>query len=77
MLRQLGVTVSFMIRSIPALLLAVPALLTSTNATAVPGEGATAPNWTLQGSDGNQYSLTDFRGKHVVIAFFPKAFTGG
>jgi len=40
-------------------------------------EGDLAPNWTLEGSDGNSYQLSDMRGTHVVLAFFPKAFTGG
>jgi len=41
-------------------------------------EGDSAPEFTLPGSDGKQYSLSDFRDKSfVVIAFFPKAFTGG
>jgi len=44
---------------------------------AAPGVGDMAPDWTLPGSDGNQYTLSELRGKHVVIAFFPKAFTGG
>jgi peroxiredoxin Q/BCP len=40
--------------------------------------GDAAPDFTLQGSDGKTYSLADFRGKKaVVIAWFPKAFTGG
>ena len=29
------------------------------------------------GSDGNLHRLSDYAGQHVVIAFFPKAFTGG
>jgi thioredoxin-dependent peroxiredoxin len=37
-----------------------------------------APEFKLQGSDGQQYSLSQFAGKKVVvIAWFPKAFTGG
>ena len=37
-----------------------------------------APAFSLQGSDGETYSLYQFVGdKPVVIAFFPKAFTGG
>ena len=40
--------------------------------------GDEAPNFKLQGSDGKTYSLSDFKGKKaVVIAWFPKAFTGG
>lgn len=39
--------------------------------------GDRAPDFTLPGSDGMQYTLSDLMGQHVVIAFFPKAFTGG
>jgi thioredoxin-dependent peroxiredoxin len=40
--------------------------------------GDEAPAFSLPGSDGKTYSLDDFRGKKaVVIAWFPKAFTGG
>jgi peroxiredoxin Q/BCP len=40
--------------------------------------GDPAPPFTLTGSDGEQYSLEQFAGdKVVVVAWFPKAFTGG
>ena len=39
--------------------------------------GDAAPDFRLPGSDGHEHALTDYRGKFVVIAFFPKAFTGG
>ncbi len=39
--------------------------------------GDPAPDFTLPASDGREYRLSDFLGKNVVIAWFPKAFTGG
>lgn len=40
--------------------------------------GDKAPDFALPASDGNTYSLSQFAGdKPVIIAFFPKAFTGG
>jgi peroxiredoxin Q/BCP len=40
--------------------------------------GDPAPNFSMQGSDGKTHSLADYKGKQaVVIAWFPKAFTGG
>ncbi len=40
--------------------------------------GDKAPDFTLQASDGNTYTLADFRGEQaVVIAWYPKAFTSG
>jgi thioredoxin-dependent peroxiredoxin len=40
--------------------------------------GDPAPAFTLPGSDGKTYSLADFKGKKpVVLAWYPKAFTGG
>lgn len=46
--------------------------------TKAPGVGKVAPAFTLPGSDGKSHSLADFKGKQaVVLAWFPKAFTGG
>ncbi len=40
--------------------------------------GDEAPDFSLEGSDGKTYKLSDYRGKQaVVIAWFPKAFTSG
>jgi len=40
--------------------------------------GDEAPNFKLVGSDGKLYQLSDYKGKQaVVLAWFPKAFTGG
>lgn len=40
--------------------------------------GDMAPDFELEGSDGNTYRLSDFRDKQaVVIAWFPRAYTRG
>ena len=39
--------------------------------------GDTAPAFELRGSDGKVHRLADHKGKTVVLAWFPKAFTGG
>jgi peroxiredoxin Q/BCP len=40
--------------------------------------GDAAPEFSLRGSDGQRHKLSDFKGKRaVVLAWFPKAFTGG
>ena len=40
--------------------------------------GDPAPNFALRGSDGKTHALADYKGKSaVVVAWFPKAFTGG
>jgi cytochrome oxidase Cu insertion factor (SCO1/SenC/PrrC family) len=40
--------------------------------------GDMAPDFTLPGTDGKNYKLSDFRGqKNVVLAFYVLAFTGG
>ncbi len=39
--------------------------------------GDPAPDFNLPGTDGKTYSLAGLKGKAVVLAWFPKAFTGG
>ena len=39
--------------------------------------GDAAPNFKLTGSDGKTYDLSAMKGKTVVVAWYPKAFTGG
>lgn len=40
--------------------------------------GDIAPDFTLEGTDGKTYSLSkELKGRWVVLAWFPKAYTGG
>lgn len=39
--------------------------------------GDPAPDFSLAGSDGKVHKLADLSGRTVVLAWFPKAFTGG
>lgn len=38
--------------------------------------GQTAPAFTLHASDKNKVSLADYKGKNVLLVFFPQSFTG-
>jgi thioredoxin-dependent peroxiredoxin len=40
-------------------------------------QGATAPDFTLPDQNGEDVSLSDFRGRPVVLYFYPKAGTSG
>lgn len=42
-----------------------------------PAAGTAAPDFSLITGDGSQVSLKDYRGKWVVLYFYPKDFTGG
>jgi peroxiredoxin Q/BCP len=42
----------------------------------MPEVGQPAPAFTLPGTDGKDHALADYRGKNVVLFFFPRAFTG-
>lgn len=39
--------------------------------------GAPAPPFTLLNKDREKVTLDSFPGKHLVLAFYPLAFTGG
>ena len=67
---MLGVAVSVLVAGLAA------ATLTQTPAVEL-NVGDLAPNFTLAGSDGKTHKLSDYKGKAVVLAWFPKAFTGG
>lgn len=61
-----------------AVLLAGAVAATSSQLSAALAVGDDAPDFTLPGTNGGDTTLSSFRGKkNVVLAFFPKAFTGG
>ena len=66
-------------RYLPGLVLSVLLPLTALGAepAPVPAEGAPAPAFTLPGQDGSPVALDQFRGKWVVLYFYPKDFTSG
>src|SRR5882762_4309420 len=60
-----------------ALLIASVAAQVAYAMSEAPAVGSDAPEFTLTTNEGNQAGLKDFRGKWVVLYFYPKDFTGG
>ena len=71
MKRAVGVT-SVLVAAMTAMI-ALPLRATSDDLNV----GDPAPDFSLKASDGQTYSLAKLRGKTVVLAWFPKAFTAG
>lgn len=49
----------------------------STNTTVKLQPGTPAPDFTLPDADGKKFSLGDYRGKNVIVYFYPQAATPG
>src|SRR6267142_554193 len=66
-------------RLISALVLGSLFLMTNNISAAELKVGDTAPDFSLVGTDGKTYKLSELnkQGKAVVVAWFPRAFTGG
>jgi thioredoxin-dependent peroxiredoxin len=54
---------------------ALPLMLRAADSTLTPG--SSAPEFTLPSQDGSNISLKDYRGKWVVLYFYPKDMTSG
>jgi len=64
-------------RTLTILGLALGLTLVATWAAEMPAVGSTAPDFTLSSQEGKQVSLHDFKGKWVVLYFYPKDMTPG
>lgn len=67
-------------KCVPLLLIIVALTLTLTAcmaATDAPAVGTAAPDFTLKSQDGNPITLSQFRGKWVVLYFYPRDMTKG
>ena len=77
---MLGLAASVMVAGLSAQTTQTPAQTPAQTPTPVPklvNVGDVAPAFSLAGSDGKTHKLSDYKGKAVVLAWFPKAFTGG
>jgi thioredoxin-dependent peroxiredoxin len=62
---------------IPALLLLISIAFAMAAEQGVPSAGNSAPDFSLTTNEGKPASLKDYRGKWVVLYFYPKDFTSG
>jgi peroxiredoxin Q/BCP len=68
------VRIILLVLVILAVVLLVPRLLSRS---ATPSEGSVAPDFTLTSQDGSSINLNDYRGKWVILYFYPKDQTQG
>ena len=64
-------------RTLVTALIAVTASVCAQTPAAAPAEGTAAPALKLQDQNGKWHTLDQYKGKWVVLYFYPKDFTGG
>lgn len=64
-------------RIVLSAVLAAALVVVSASAAEAPTAGTKAPDFTLKSQEGKTVSLHDFKGKWVVLYFYPKDFTQG
>src|SRR5450755_4391657 len=64
-------------RIVLSAVLAVALLVLVASAAEAPTAGTKAPDFTLNSQEGKAVSLHDFKGKWIVLYFYPKDFTSG
>jgi cytochrome oxidase Cu insertion factor (SCO1/SenC/PrrC family) len=74
---MLGLAASVLVAGLAAQTAQTPAQPPAQPPAMVVNVGDVAPAFSLAGSDGKTHKLSDYKGKAVVLAWFPKAFTGG
>ena len=74
---MLGLVASVMVAGLAAQATQTPAQTPAPPPPKLVNVGDAAPAFSLAGSDGKTHKLSDYKGKAVVLAWFPKAFTGG
>src|ERR1700683_4419008 len=65
-----------LVLTVVLIIFVVPRVLSSSKSF-VPTPGSTAPDFTLPSQEGSSVSLKDYRGKWVVLYFYPKDQTSG
>jgi peroxiredoxin Q/BCP len=71
------VRVSFLFLFAAAVVVAVAFVSVHASEQVMPAVGQLAPGFTLPSQDGSEISLASFRGKWVVLYFYPKDMTSG
>jgi peroxiredoxin Q/BCP len=73
----MNTTSRFVVLSLALLALPLSILNSATEPQKQPAAGSAAPDFSLVTADGSQASLKDYKGKWVVLYFYPKDMTSG